>query len=399
MPKKFDQGRIKKVTLGSDDMVSTIEFYRDAGDGARDEVIIKGHKYLHARIHVENAKGVKVRQALYGKTAAALEKKVKAALANPARSVEVAKMTVEAYFRDRFLPGAKNTIRPATYASYLNAVDTRIVPMIGKAKFVSLKPDNVRAWMTEMEGDAKGARADQIAVQILKRGYNRAFLDNLIASNPIAGVKPPKAEPRDKNILDLKETIQFLRAIRLSETASEWFPIMYCAVSLGMREGELLGLTWAKVDLLNKRVRVVEQCGPLADGKTLGQVPVKSLASKRILYLDELTIRALQMQKGKHATLVFPGRKGGYVLKRTLSATVMPRLLKLAGFDEKRIWFHLLRGGGASILSSDNVATPKIDKWLGHSISGIAGKYIKIGDSDLEAVSEVMARGLKPVWS
>ena len=61
-------------------------------------------------------------------------------------------------------------------------------------------------------------------------------------------------------------------------------------------------------------------------------------------------------------------------------------------------WFHLLRGGAASILSSEDISTPKIDKWLGHSISGIAGKYIKIGDSDLDSIAKVMARLLKPVW-
>lgn len=81
-----------------------------------------------------------------------------------------------------------------------------------------------------------------------------------------------------------------------------------------MREGELFGLTWAKVDLAGRRVRVVEQCGPLADGTTLGQVPVKTETSKRTLYLDDLTVRALEMQKGKHPTLVFPNRKGGYIL-------------------------------------------------------------------------------------
>ena len=77
----------------------------------------------------------------------------------------------------------------------------------------------------------------------------------------------------------------------------------------------------------------------------------------------------------------------------------MPRLLSASGLGRDRaFWFHLLRGGAASILSSEDISTPKIDKWLGHSISGIAGKYIKIGDSDLDSIAKVMARLLKPVW-
>ena len=391
---------VKRLEGEDGGIPSIIVYDRDAGTGARDVTETKpGYQYLRARHWVEDAKGVRKRKTIYAKTQAGLDKKVKALLASPSANAEISKMTVQTYFRDRFLPGTKVTTRPATYASYENSVNTRIVPMIGKAKFTTLKPDNVRAWIAEMQANGNGARAIQSAVQVLKRGYFRAFEDNLISSNPIAGVRPPKAEPRDKDLLDLGETIKFLRAIRLSNADSAWFPIMYCAVSLGMRQGELFGLTWANVDLVKRRVRVVEQCGPLADAKTLGQAPVKTETSKRTLYLDELTIRALEMQKGKHPTLVFPGNKGGYILKRTINATVVPRLLSLSGFSKDRIfWFHLLRGGAASILSSEDVATPKIDKWLGHSISGIAGKYIKIGDSDLESIAKIMARLLKPVW-
>ena len=87
------------------------------------------------------------------------------------------------------------------------------------------------------------------------------------------------------------------------------------------------------------------------------------------------------------------------MLKRTINATVLPRLLAASGSnDDRAFWFHLLRGVGASISSSEDVSTPKIDKWLAHSISGIAGKYIKIGDSDLDSIAKVMARLLKPVW-
>ena len=59
----------------------------------------------------------------------------------------------------------------------------------------------------------------------------------------------------------------------------------------------------------------------------------------------------------------------------------------------------LLRHVASSILSSANVSTPKIDKPMGHSVSGIAGKYIKIHDEDLAQVAEIMAGLLAPVWN
>jgi integrase len=62
------------------------------------------------------------------------------------------------------------------------------------------------------------------------------------------------------------------------------------------------------------------------------------------------------------------------------------------------VWFHLLRHVASSLLSSEDVATPKIDKWTGHQVSGIAGKYIKIHDADMEKIAGTMQRILRPVF-
>jgi integrase len=373
--------------------------YREPGTGGRGQKTVNGIVYQRASVWIVNANGVRLRKDFYSKTKRELERKVAKALETPARTAEVSKMTIEAYFVDRFLPGVASTVRPATLASYKNAVDTRIVPMIGKAKFATLRPDNVRAWIGEMKKNGKGDRSDQIAVAILKRGYKRAVDDGLITVSMVANVTAPKVETREKYIPNRKETIHFLRSIRASVEESDYFPLAYCAVSLGMRESELFGLTWDKIDFKAKTVNVFEQCGPLADG-TLGQVPCKTGPSKRTLSLDSLTIRALKLQRGKNARLVFPSRTGGYILKRTMAALWFPRLPEAGGLpNDGRIWFHLLRGTAASLLSSDDVSSPKIDKWLGHVTPGIAGRYITIHDADLVKVASVMQRILQPVWS
>lgn len=399
MKKTPRKARVSSVVIADDLSSMVITHEREAGSGTRDQIVIGGHRYERARVWIVDAKGVRKRKPLYAKTVAKLEAKVKAALATPARNAEVSKMSVETYFRDRYLTGVKPTVKPATYESYENAVNTRIAPMIGKAKFASLTADNVRAWIAEMKKNGEGDRSDQMAVAILKRGYRRAVDDGLLTASMIASVKAPQVVAKEQYILNLLETVNFLRTIRLSKTDAAWFPLMYCAVSLGMREGELFGLKWDKVDLAEGRVKVFEQCGKLDDG-TLGQVSLKTASSKRTLYLDDLTIKALEMQKGKHPTLVFPGQKGGYILKRTLGATVLPRLLEQADLPtDGTIWFHLLRHVASSLLASEDVGTEKIDKWMGHRVSGIAGKYIKIHEADLEQIARLMVQLLKPVWT
>ena len=187
---------------------------REAGMGSRGQKTINGIVYERAYVWIVNANGVRQRKDFYAKTKRELERKVAKAQETPARTAEVSKMTVEAYFVDRFLPGAEPTVRPATLASYKNAVETRIVPMIGKAKFATLTADNVRAWMRDMKKDGRGDRSDQVAVAILKRGYKRAVDDALITASLIANVTLPKVEAREKYIPNRKEAIHFLRSVR-----------------------------------------------------------------------------------------------------------------------------------------------------------------------------------------
>jgi integrase len=390
--------RIKSAESDSAGFMASVTYERDPGSGSRDIVIVHGHRYHRARQYVVNAKGIKERKTLYGKTSADLERKVKKLLATPAKNADVAKLTVADYFQDRYLPGAEASVRPATYASYKNAFDTRIEPMLGKAKFATLAPDNVRAWIKEMSANDKGRRADQLAVQILKRAYARAHDDGFLVANPIANVRPPKAPPRERHVFTLKETIKFLRTIRKSKVDAENFPLFYCAIALGMRESELLGLTWNRVNLSENYLEVVQQLGT-KNGKIAVVDYLKTKASVRTLHLDSRLVEALEMQKGKHPTLVFPGPKGGFMLKRNLGQCTLPRILAEAGLpNDGTVWFHLLRGVGASLLASKDVQTAKIDRWLGHVSTGIAAKYVRAFDSDLVAIAEVMGGILKPVW-
>jgi integrase len=395
---KAREARPKKVIADDTGLGSFIVFEREAGTGTRDTVTIKGQRYMRSRDWIVNAKGERVRKITYGRTEAELNRKVKRLLATPAANLEASKLSVQKYFKERFLPGVKSEVRSTTYASYENAVEKRIIPGLGKTPFQKLAPDNVRAWIKEMAEAGLGQRSDQIAVAILKRGYKRALEDGLIAADPIGHVKLPKAKMKPQYVPSLKETIHFLSTVR--EKRPEHFALLFCAISLGMRESELFGLTWDRVDFETGRVRVVKQAGLLADGKTLGQVDLKTRSSERTLYLDRLTAKALEMQKGRDARLVFPGPRGGYFKRHTMSATVFPSLLEAAGLPtDGTLWFHLLRHAAQSMLSAANVSSPKIDKWAGHTTGGIAGKYILIHDEELEGVAGVMERLLEPVFA
>src|SRR5207248_3656399 len=93
-----------------------------------------------------------------------------------------------------------------------------------------------------------------------------------LSTNPAAGVRRPRVESRH-------DELRFLEADevrRLLDAApAEARTLLLCAVTTGMRRGELLGLKWADVDWHGRRIwvrRSVASDGRFQQPKTRGSV-------------------------------------------------------------------------------------------------------------------------------
>jgi integrase len=75
------------------------------------------------------------------------------------------------------------------------------------------------------------------------------------------------------------------------------FGLWRLAATTGMRRGELLGLTWAALDIEGARLRVDQQLIPTKGGCTFG--PPKSRRSERTIALDALTVDALRAHRSR----------------------------------------------------------------------------------------------------
>jgi integrase len=82
-----------------------------------------------------------------------------------------------------------------------------------------------------------------------------------VSKNVTEVVTPPKPQKKEIRVLTSDETKRLLRAAR-----GDKFEALYIlAVTTGMRQGELLGLTWDDVDLDEGILRVRRT---LCEGKT-----------------------------------------------------------------------------------------------------------------------------------
>jgi integrase len=192
-----------------------------------------------------------------------------------------------------------------------------------------------------------------------------------IEDNPVLKVTKP-TEPRGRvRFLSDKEREALLSACL--ESSNPWlYTAVVVALSTGMRKGELMGLTWADVDLQAGRIT-------LHDTKN-GERRVVPLAGPALALLrDHSKVRRLDTE------LVFPGaRKDTPIDLRAPWESA----LKRAGIEDFR--WHDLRHSTASYLAMNGASLAEIAEVLGHKTLQMVKRYAHLSEAHTASVVERM---------
>ncbi len=143
---------------------------------------------------------------------------------------------------------------------------------------------------------------------------------------------------------------------------------MYALVlTTGMRQGEILALTWENVDLPGCRLRV-EQTLTDVDG-CLRAAPPKTSSSRRTIELPAITVDAFndlrRTQSSPVSGWVFPDASGGPRRKSNLIRRSFKPLLRAAGL--LGVPFHTLRHVANSVLLTQGGNIKVAAERLGHA--------------------------------
>jgi integrase len=200
-------------------------------------------------------------------------------------------------------------------------------------------------------------------VGVLKHLLNRAMKEGKISKNPAAGVTMPKLPAGRVRYLQPTE----LQAVL--EYCPPWIrPVVRLAVATGMRRGEILGLRWLDVDLLQRQVNL----------------PQTKNGKGRTVFLNEMALdvfRSLALEAG---TLADEPVFGLEATPEEVSMCFM-RACRKAGINDFR--FHDLRHTTATWLRQRGVQLDEIAKQLGHSDLRMTQRYAHLGASQIrEAV-------------
>jgi integrase len=305
----------------------------------------------------------------------------------------------------------KPNVRDLTYQGYEQHVRLYIAPMDEKGRYAALpalgdlrlskpKPEHVRGRIASMLERGLSTRTAQLMLVILRHALDQALDDGLVARNVAKTVKSPKMKRRQFQPFGPDEARRFVEAV----SASRFGALYLTAINLGLRQGELLGLRWADLDLTGKKMtisRAVERIGRL-DGKSrLEFVELKTERSRRTLTIPETLAQVLKAHRlvqiedrlatgpeWRDLNLVFSTRIGTPIeagnlhrdFKKQLEAAKLPM-----------IRFHDLRHSTASLLLARGVGLRTIMEILGHSsISVTANTYSHVIDAMKDDAAEKM---------
>jgi hypothetical protein len=193
-----------------------------------------------AQYHIETPAGTKKRKTVYARAREEARKKLARAIAERdgglvfgARSLTVAEY-MEGYLKDTAC-----RVRPKVSRRYHDLSKCHIAPTLGRVKLKDLRPEQIRAaYRARLE--VASPRTVHHAHDLLKQALRQAVTDGLIPRNPAEAVRPPRGTKKEIRPLSPAEACAFL-----SVASEDRFEALYVvAVTAGLRQGELLGLSW-----------------------------------------------------------------------------------------------------------------------------------------------------------
>lgn len=195
---------------------------------------------------------------------------------------------------DTWLKDYCTHIRPTTLHGYETRV-THIKAAIGNIKLSALTTAHIRRLLADAQraGLAPGT-INNVRV-VVATALNRAVEAHLLHENPASLVKPPKAKPiSDMHIIDRPQMPAFIAAARETNYANELIFLLLT----GLRIGELLGLTWACVNLDTAEITIDKQLVNVGNKYSLATTKT---GEKRTIRIVPEAVNILRAQRAKQA--------------------------------------------------------------------------------------------------
>ena len=333
-------------------------------------------------IGIDPGTGKQVRKSVYATTQAECRKKLREAteaIENGTYS-EPSKMTVCEWL-DIWLNEYTGNVKENTHVTYETQVRVHIKPALGAVRLLDLKPHHIQAFYNRLQkGDGGNEPLSAKTIKnvngVFHRALDQAAILGYVRQSPCIGVKLPRVIEPDMHPLTEIEMNAFLRAIKGNEYERMFIVDMFT----GMRQSEIMGLTWDRIDFVAGTIFVDRQLihekkkgGLYKFAPTKNDKPRKLTPAPMVMKVLQ-EIKRTQAERriaagslwndGGFPGLVFSNCFGGHYVHNTITHNI-GRIAASIGIEGLR--FHDLRHtyAVASLRAGDDVKTVQCN--LGHA--------------------------------
>jgi integrase len=226
-------------------------------------------------------------------------------------------------FLDKWKKRKQTQIEESTYIRYERLCRLHILPALGKMKLQKINTITVQNLIDSLVA-ANGFKRKSclLVTTVVKDVFRTAIKEGLVKINPVQDIDLPKVNEVEMVIWDQDDMEVFL-SIRDKKSRGKYYVAVLMALLTGMRKGEILGLSWDKIDFDNNIIhiqQILESDGSKISKKT------KSKKFRQILIPDLLKHELILHKKEQKRytpsnpdNLVFCTYRGKRVIPNTLN--------------------------------------------------------------------------------
>ena len=358
---------------------------RGAGSIRKKTIKRNGKEYIYweARYTAgyNPATGAQIQKSITGKTQREVSQKLKAITTAIDAGIytQPTRMKLGAWL-DTWLMTYCRSQKPLTIAAYAAINRNHLKPALGAVQMDALHAHTIQQFYNSLS-EPHGGRA-ALSAKIIKnvhgvlhKALQQAVKLGYLRNNPAEACELPRVVKREMQVLDDDSSRAFLRAVQGDPLAR----IFLVDLFTGLRQGELLGLTWDCIDFVAGTVTVKHQLqqaqtkgdfsyhlAPLKNDRPRTITPaayVMQLFKSQRMYQSETRLRAGELWENA-LNLVFTNEMGRPLNRRTIYKH-FKRIVAAIGAPNLR--FHDLRHSYAvaSIRGGDDIKTVQTN--LGHA--------------------------------
>lgn len=212
--------------------------------------------------------------------------------------VSVKKMTLNTLF-DRYM--SMKSLTEATKFNHQRLWNNHVKDEIGNIKVIQLRPSHIKEFYKKLSEQNYSKSTIKLLHTMIFPALEMAVDDDIIRKNPAKNAMSAEfgREAKKKEILTVEQQERLFQFLASSNVYNVYIPMFTVLLEIGLRCGELIGLTWKDVSFVDKTLFVNHQLiyKNYGDGCKFHISSPKTQAGIRNIPLTEKVIKAFTEQK------------------------------------------------------------------------------------------------------